>query len=116
MSEIIDLKDFMERVQDDKELLVELLDIFQEDFVGKRQALGEAVKANDVNKIKEVAHSLKGASGNISAKEMHANFLKMEQFAKSNDFNQIPGLLQNIDGQFEQIKQFALKFKQESAS
>jgi len=39
--EIIDLKDVLERVQDDKELLDELLDIYQEDFVQKRQALGK---------------------------------------------------------------------------
>jgi HPt (histidine-containing phosphotransfer) domain-containing protein len=116
MSEIIDLKDFMERVQDDKELLVELLDIFQEDFVGKRQTIGDAVKSNDVTKIKEVAHSLKGASGNISAKEMHANFLKIEQAAKANDLAQISTLLQAIDVQFEQIKQFAVKTKQEFKS
>ena len=115
MSEIIDLKDFMERVQDDKELLVELLDIFQEDFVSKRQVLGEAVKTNDLNKIKEVAHGLKGASGNISAKEMHTNFLKLEELAKNSDFNQMPALLQNIDGQFEQIKQFTVKYKKESS-
>jgi len=113
MSEIIDLPDFMERVQDDKELLVELLDIFQEDFVGKRLAIGEAVKTNDVTKIKEVAHSLKGASGNISAKEMHANFLKIEQCAKNNDIAGITPILQSIDGQFEQIKQFTVNIKKE---
>jgi HPt (histidine-containing phosphotransfer) domain-containing protein len=113
MSEIIDLKDFLERVQDDKELLVELLDIFQEDFVGKRQTLGEAVKSNDVTKIKEIAHSLKGASGNISAKEMHANFLKIEQSAKNNDLTQISTILLSVDEQFEQIKQFAVKTKKE---
>ena len=116
MNEIIDLKDFMERVQDDKELLVELLDIFQEDFVGKRQAMGDAVKGNDVTKIKEVAHSLKGASGNISAKEMHANFLKIEQAAKINDIAGMTPILQSIDGQFEQIKQFTVKIKKEFAS
>jgi HPt (histidine-containing phosphotransfer) domain-containing protein len=116
MSDIIDLKDFMERVQDDKELLVELLDIFQEDFVGKRAAMGEAVKSNDVTKVKEVAHSLKGASGNISAKEMHANFLKIEQSAKNGDLSQIPPILQSIDGQFEQIKAFAVKVKKDFAA
>lgn len=116
MSEIIDLKDFMERVQDDKELLVELLDIFQEDFVGKRQAIEEAVKSSDINKIKEVAHSLKGASGNISAKEMHANFLKIEHAAKANDVGQIAAILKDVDGQFELIKQFAVKVKKEFSS
>jgi hypothetical protein len=41
--EIIDLKDVLERVQDDKELLAELFDIYQEDFVIKRKALGDAI-------------------------------------------------------------------------
>ncbi len=113
MSEIIDLKDFMERVQDDKELLLELLDIFQEDFIGKRQAMEAAVKGNDVSKIKEIAHSLKGASGNISAKEMHANFLKIEHAAKTNDLNEIAIILKSVDGQFEEIKQFTVKIKKE---
>ncbi len=51
--EIIDLKDVLERVQDDKELLDELFDIYQEDFVIKRKALGDAIAANDIAKIKE---------------------------------------------------------------
>ncbi|MBP6342501.1 MAG: Hpt domain-containing protein [Candidatus Omnitrophica bacterium] len=113
MSEIIDLPDFMERVQDDKELLLELLDIFQEDFIGKRQLLDEAIKTSDITKIKEVAHSLKGASGNISAKTMHANFLKIEHAAKTDDVNQIASVLKDVDVQFEQIKQFAVKVKKE---
>ncbi len=116
MSEIIDLKDFMERVQDDKELLLELLDIFQEDFVGKRQALDEAVKTKDITKIKELAHSLKGASGNISAKEMHANFLKIETAAKSDDVDQAAKILKDIDVQFTQIKEFAARIKKEFTS
>ncbi|MBL8012401.1 MAG: Hpt domain-containing protein [Candidatus Omnitrophica bacterium] len=116
MSEIIDLKDFMERVQDDKELLLELLDIFQEDFVIKRQALQTAVSASDIAKIKEVAHSLKGASGNISAKEMHANFLKIEQAVKVNDLGQLGPILQEVDTQFELIKKFAAQLKKDFAS
>lgn len=116
MSEIIDLKDFMERVQDDKELLLELLDIFQEDFIGKRQALDEAVNAKDITKIKELAHSLKGASGNISAKDMHANFLKIEIAAKSDDVVQAATILKDVDVQFAQIKEFAAKIKKEFTS
>ena len=76
--EIIDLKDVLERVQDDKELLAELFDIYQEDFVVKRKALGDAIAAKDIAKIKEVAHSMKGSSGNISAKPLHAACLKLE--------------------------------------
>ncbi len=48
VEEIIDLKDVLERVQDDKELLGELFDIYLEDFVVKRKALGDAIAAGDI--------------------------------------------------------------------
>ncbi len=114
MSEaIIDLKDVLERVQDDKELLLELLDIFQDDFLKKRQALNEAITTGEIGKIKEVAHAMKGASGNISAKSMHATFLQLEHLAKSNTTTGMAQLLKDIDGQFEQIKIFAVQLKKD---
>ena len=113
MADIIDLQEVLERVQDDKELLLELLDIFQEDFVGKRQSLTEAVRNKDVQKIKELTHSLKGASGNISAKPMHANCLKMEQMARENDISQIGPMLVELDRQFEELKINIAQLKQD---
>ena len=113
MGEVIDLKDVLERVQDDRELLLELLDIYQEDFVGKKRALGEAVNGKDFSKIKELAHSLKGASGNISARGMHANLLKIEQMAGQNDLSQVNGILTELDRQFAQLKVYAAHLKKE---
>jgi HPt (histidine-containing phosphotransfer) domain-containing protein len=111
--EIIDLKDVLERVQDDKELLAELFDIYQEDFVIKRKSLGEAITAKDIGRIKEIAHSLKGASGNISAKPLHASCLKLEALAKDGKTDGMPELLPEIDGYFEEVKKFALQFKKD---
>jgi len=113
--EIIDLKDVLERVQDDKELLDELFDIYQEDFVQKRKALGEAIAMKDIAKIKEVAHSMKGSSGNISAKPMYASCLKLETLAKEGKTDGMQEVLVGIDGYFEQIKVFAARFKKDMA-
>lgn len=103
-TEIIDLKDVLDRVQDDKELLVELFDIYQLDFVKKRQSLSEAITANDIVKIKEIAHSMKGASGNISAKKIYASCLALEQLAKSNTTDGMIDLLGKIDTLFSEVK------------
>jgi HPt (histidine-containing phosphotransfer) domain-containing protein len=111
--EIIDLKDVMERVQDDKELLMELFEIYQEDFLVKRQALGDAIAAKNIVKIKEVAHSMKGSSGNISAKLMHEACLKLESLAKEGKTDGMQEVASKIDGYFEQIKLFAARYKQE---
>ena len=113
MSDIIDLPDVLERVQDDKELLLELFDIFQDDFKKKRQALGEAIAAKDIAKIKEIAHSIKGASGNISAKSMHAACLQLEQLAKSNTTDGMDDLVKTVDAQFVEVQAFAVKMKKE---
>ena len=113
--EIIDLKDVLERVQGDKELLAELFDIYEEDFVIKRKALGEAIAANDIGKVKEVAHSMKGSSGNISAKPLHAACLKLETLAKSGNTTGMQEIAVTIDGYFEEVKVFAVKFKKDLA-
>ena len=112
--EIIDLKDVLERVQDDKELLDELFDIYQEDFVIKRKALNDAIAAGDIAKIKEVAHSMKGSSGNISAKPLHASCLKLEMLAKEGKTDGMQEIALAIDGYFEQIKVYAANFKKEN--
>jgi HPt (histidine-containing phosphotransfer) domain-containing protein len=111
--EIIDLKDVLDRVQDDKELLDELLDIYQEDFVQKRSALQAAIAATDIAAVKMVAHSMKGSSGNISAKSMHAACLKLEALAKEGKTDGMQEVVVDIDSYFERIKVFAARFKKD---
>jgi HPt (histidine-containing phosphotransfer) domain-containing protein len=113
--EIIDLKDVLDRVQQDKELLNELFDIYQEDFVIKRKALGEAIAANDIPKIKEIAHSMKGSSGNISAKPLHAACLKLEMLAKEGKTDGMQEVATAIDGYFERVKVFVVGYKKDLA-
>ena len=111
--EIIDIKEFLERVQDDRDLLVELLDIYVEDFGQKRKIFEAAVQKKDLEQIKTVAHSMKGSSGNISAHAIHACWLKVELLAKNSDINGIPDVLKEIDSLFAQLKSFVVQLKQD---
>ena len=114
MSEpIIDLKEVLERVQDDRDLLVEILDIYEQDFVEKRKVIESAIQRKDLEQIKSVAHSLKGSSGNISAKPLHAAWLRIEQLAKSNETTGIPETLQEIDRLFSDLKSYVVNLKKE---
>ena len=109
--QIIDLSDVLERVQDDMDFLAELLDIFQEDFITKRAALGEAMTAKDLAKIKEVAHSIKGSSGNVSAKRIHASCLALEKLVQGNSTAGMDDLVKTIDVQFAEVQRFTADFK-----
>lgn len=101
---ILDLKDVLERVQDDRELLMELLDIFVEDYTEKRGILDTLIKENDAEEVRNIAHSIKGAAGNISAKAIHATCENMERLAEGNNLAAVKGLLGSLDKQFVDLQ------------
>ncbi len=105
----IDMKEVMERVQDDRELLIELLQIFSDDYVQKKKMLDEAVIKNDFDQVRNIAHGLKGASGNISAKKLRISFADLGQMAKDRNFSKAKETLDLIDRQFNELKDFAAK-------
>ena len=111
--DVVDLNEVLERVQGDKELLAELFDIFLEDCPTRITAIKEAIQAKDVTKLKDAAHSLKGASGNISAKRLHQLFLKMEQAAKNSDLTGVEVLLREADLQVAELKNYCATFKKD---
>lgn len=110
MSEdVIDMKEVMERVGDDRELLIELLQIFSDDYAQKKKMLDEAVVKNDFDQVRNIAHGLKGASGNISAKKLCVSFTDLGEMAKTHDFSKAKEVLEAIDRQFNELKDFAAK-------
>lgn len=111
--DIIDLLEVLERVQNDRELLAELIDIFLEDCPNKMNTIKECVKKKDFAQLRDTAHSIKGASGNISAKKLHAIFLQIEQAGKNNSLNGMEALLSELDSQFQKFKEYSVTLKQE---
>jgi HPt (histidine-containing phosphotransfer) domain-containing protein len=102
--EILDLPEVMDRVQDDKELLLELFDIYTTDFIEKRKLLEQAIQNNDCEQVVSLAHSLKGASGNISAKFLRTTFYKYESMGKSGNISEAKGDLSVLDKQFADLQ------------
>ena len=111
--DILDLKEFLERVQDDKELLLELLDIFQADFQDKRQKIKEALQNKNYEDLRSLAHSLKGASGNISAKALWATFFKFEEISKKQDLTEAEKIFSLMDAQFATLQERIKQLQQE---
>jgi HPt (histidine-containing phosphotransfer) domain-containing protein len=101
--DVLDLKEFLERVQDDNELLLELFDIFIEDYKGKRKSLQTAILQKEYEQVRGIAHSLKGASGNISAKELRLVFSTLEDMGKKNDINGAEAVLVDLDRKYNSL-------------
>jgi len=101
--EILDVKDFMERVQNDKDLFFELLDIFINDFQKKRHELEEAIQKRDSLTIEHISHFLKGSCGNISAKSLRVIFHELEKKGNENDVEDTEKYLSEIDVKFQEL-------------
>ncbi len=110
---VIDLPDVLERVQDDWELLLELLDIFDQDFQVKRPALSEFFAQKNFDKIRDIAHSLKGAAGNISAKELFQSFYQLEKMAEGKDPSRMEAVFKAIDQQFTDLRAAVVELKKD---
>ena len=109
--QILDFNDFMERVQNDKELFFELLDIFVADYYVKRKQLGEAIANKDYKTIEYVGHFLKGSCGNISSAPLRIIFSDLEQQGKANKLTDGDQYLADIDQKFEELIQFIGKLR-----
>lgn len=110
--DIIDLDEALERVEDDVDLLIELFEVFIEDYPLKMQAMRQATESSDFSQLADLAHSLKGASGNISAKTMRDVFIYIEQMAKDQKAQNINESLDKLDVLFDELKVYVVQMKE----
>ena len=107
----IDLDEVLERVQNDRDLLLELIQIFLDDCAQKIGILKTAVEMKNFQQAREIAHSLKGASANISAKKVSAVFSTLEQMAKNNDLADADVLLAQLDSHLKELEVYFTELK-----
>ncbi len=111
--EVLDVAEFKERVQDDIELLLELLDIYSTDLKEKRPKIQEAVESGNADEVRALAHSLKGSSGNISAKALRETFMQLEEKGKVGDLTGAEDLVTEIDTKFATLEERIVSVKAE---
>lgn len=108
---VIDLDEVLERVQDDKELLLELFEIFSQDYSQKIQKLKTAIAEKNFEMIKDLIHSIKGAAGNISAKAIHATCMIIEHLARDENLPAIQTSLPVLEGHFQNLEKRMAEIK-----
>ena len=110
---IIDLEDVLRRIEGDKELLVELIEIFLEDCPPKLEQVKNFLDQKNVTMLQEVAHSVKGAAANIGAKKMWDTFKEIDAAAKNQDLEPIKALLPRGIQEYDEIKNYFPSLKKE---
>jgi len=78
----IDFPELLARVDNDRELLLDLISIFKEDFPRHVRELTDVIAASDLKKITVVSHTLKGMLANLAVTRAASAAGKLEQLAR----------------------------------
>jgi len=102
----IDLASALERTGGEMDFLSELVDMYMEDFEEKYAAIKDAVYQKDVERLRELAHSLKGSSANLGLKPLQETFFLLEMAGRDNNLLDAQNKIDLLYTQFNQLKSY----------
>ena len=82
---LIDFDELLERTENDKELMRDLLTIFREEFPQRLQSLREAVESLNATNVAMEAHALKGMLSNLAAIEAAVAAAELERLGRTGE-------------------------------
>ena len=96
----------------DFDFVIELVDIFLNETPAQIQIILKALASQDYHVLTIAAHTLKGSSLNLGAKQLGASCFKLEELGRSGGPIQAGTDTKEIENEFEQAKRMLLAFKQ----
>jgi HPt (histidine-containing phosphotransfer) domain-containing protein len=91
------MPELLARVDNDRELLVELLTLFKEDFPRLRDTLHNAVHAGDSCQVEKAAHTLKGMLASLSIKNVAELAARVEAAARAGEEREVQQAMASFD-------------------
>ena len=101
-----DLDKALDIVDQDKEFLKELMEIFNSDYPQKLAAIYHAIKEKDFKTLNEIAHGLKGAAGNLFLTKVYELTLELEKRGKENKIEGAEEICKELEEELEQFREF----------
>ncbi len=86
------------------DVLGELVEMFLGDTAPRLAALGKAVEAGDASTVEQVAHTLKGSSGNMGARLMSELAASLQNIGASGDLSDAAGRVGQLEAEFARVR------------
>ncbi|MEJ5365574.1 MAG: response regulator [Desulfosoma sp.] len=102
--DVLDWDELVDRLAGDMDLSWEVLSEFVESLPERLAEIEEAVRRADAGLVKRLAHTLKGASANISARRLSEAALAVEQAASRGDTGSWDGLYAVLKEQADRLR------------
>jgi HPt (histidine-containing phosphotransfer) domain-containing protein len=101
----VDVVQLLERIDGDRALLAELVDLFREDYPGTLHAVQEAIDTQDSDRLRSTSHALKGALANLSAIQASTLAAELEAIGNSPNLAQAQATLDRLVHELVNVKQ-----------
>ena len=110
----IDEVDLLERVDNDREFLAELIELFKEDGPALLGELRDAVDSRDGAAMARAAHTIKGTVGNFCAAAAMQMALEIEIMGKEDSLDHAAESLAALEREFQKVTKALNKMLQET--
>jgi len=96
MNNMFDPEEVLEQIGGDKELLMDLIQIFIDTYPEDLKALHESVLEGDPETIRKNAHRVKGSVSNFGKHKAFHTAKSIEDLAKEGDLTEIPRMCNEL--------------------
>ena len=101
--DVIEVADLLERVDGDRDLLLELARMFREDAPTLLANVRQAASARDAEALERAAHALKGSCANFGATAARDAAFALEQRGRSRQLDQVDEHVALIGSEIERL-------------
>lgn len=96
-----DMLEELKEIMEDE--FLELLKVFLSDSETRIKGLHAALRDQEQDQLRRIAHSFKGSSGNIGAHALSQLCKELEESAKAGKIEISPALVENIESEFSTV-------------
>jgi two-component system sensor histidine kinase/response regulator len=103
----VDMKDAMNRFDNEQEFFREMLDQFLNLLPGQVKEIEKALASGDAETVQKTAHNIKGSAGTLSARRLYSIVLEMEESGRAGDLSGTVALLEELKSEIGLLAEFA---------
>jgi HPt (histidine-containing phosphotransfer) domain-containing protein len=102
--EIINPEMFEEQMGGDRELMVEIIDLFLEERKRQEIEMREALQAREFELLSRLAHTIKGSLGSLHASKSRYHAQELETASKHGDTDKLGSLLTSLEKDLAELE------------
>lgn len=103
-SNMLNEVEILDRVQGDRKLLAEIIDLFDDSSEALLREIAQAAHAGNIAEISTAAHTLKGSIGNFGQGAAYQDAAKMESAARREDLASARSFLPSLQAHVQDLK------------